>query len=283
MSGAGRKCYDCKKTFPLEYFGTRVRKGVEGPYANCPPCRDRIAARSAKYHDTAKGKASQQKSNASAAHLEANQRFRKTEKGKAATQRSNSSLSHKSAVKKYSKSSKGVASSARYWNSDKGRASKQRGLQTARDRRSSDDGYAMMHRVKSLAASLLSGKLANSPTFVARTSFDSCVHFRKHLKSTLPTGLKMSDHGIKWEVDHIIPQQAYDFSNPEDVKKCWSPSNVRAVPPKENNEKKWKIIDELCAAVRVDSYPISWNGTIPNDIQKKEFYSKCLDQYDAGH
>jgi hypothetical protein len=139
---------------------------------------------------------------------------------------------------------------------------------------------AMMLKIKSLAVSLLNGTLSNSPSFVSRTGFKSAAHFRRHIASTLPANLKLSDHGTKWHIDHIIPQQAYDFGNSEDIKKCWSPANVRGIPPKQNNEKKWKIIDELCEGVGYANYPATWGGCIPNDQEKQELYKVWMTAFE---
>ena len=38
----------------------------------------------------------------------------------------------------------------------------------------------------------------------------------------------------KWQLDHIIPQSMFDFSNPEEIKKCWALSNLRPLLAKQN-------------------------------------------------
>lgn len=42
-------------------------------------------------------------------------------------------------------------------------------------------------------------------------------------------------------VDHIIPIALYDFNNPEEVRKCWNPQNLRLIPAEENLIKKDKL------------------------------------------
>jgi hypothetical protein len=87
----------------------------------------------------------------------------------------------------------------------------------------------------------------------------------------------MTEYGDKkkWVVDHIIPQEAFDFSNSDDVKRCWSAPNIQALGPKENDEKSYHIIDELCRKVGAAYFPLSWNGQIPTDAEKEIFYTKC--------
>lgn len=74
------------------------------------------------------------------------------------------------------------------------------------------------------------------------------------------TGYKYSDYinhfkkDILWNdycskknlhIDHIIPVSAYDFTDKEEIKKCWHPDNLRLLPAKENHEKHKKIDLEL--------------------------------------
>ena len=117
----------------------------------------------------------------------------------------------------------------------------------------------MMRTSKNAACQLASGCYKNSPTFVKRTSFKSETHFLSHLSNNLPTGMTMNDYGKKdgWEVEHAIPVQAYDLSNPEDIKRCWSPANVRGLAPAKNYAKGYTLIDSLCLEVGVDAFPIS--------------------------
>jgi len=45
----------------------------------------------------------------------------------------------------------------------------------------------------------------------------------------------------KYHIDHIIPCAVYDFNNPEHIKLCWQPENLRIIPAKENLEKNDKL------------------------------------------
>lgn len=46
-------------------------------------------------------------------------------------------------------------------------------------------------------------------------------------------------------IDHIIPQCKYDFTDPEEIKKCWNPRNLRLLPKKENMKKHSRVDFEL--------------------------------------
>jgi len=49
----------------------------------------------------------------------------------------------------------------------------------------------------------------------------------------------------KYHIDHIIPCAIYDFNNPEHIKLCWQPENLRIIPAKENLEKNDKLDFDL--------------------------------------
>ena len=49
-------------------------------------------------------------------------------------------------------------------------------------------------------------------------------------------------NGENIHIDHIIPVSAYDFNNPEEIKKCWNPKNLRLLSAYEN-VKKSNIFD----------------------------------------
>lgn len=76
-----------------------------------------------------------------------------------------------------------------------------------------------------------------------------------------------------WTVDHVIPQQAFDFSDPEDVKRCWAKENIQVLSPQANHEKSWLVFDDLCASVGADKYPAAWGGRLPTAEEKQQMYA----------
>ena len=59
------------------------------------------------------------------------------------------------------------------------------------------------------------------------------VDFNKIIEKLepLPKNLK------EYQVDHIIPQNKFDFTKKEDIKKAWSPENIRLITIEENLKK----------------------------------------------
>jgi len=179
-------------------------------------------------------------------------KFRNSENGKITVDRTNTS-------------EKGVAR--------KKRAGKKRG-QTMNKRRAIDPIWAATKDLASTASRLISGKYKSSPTFVQRTGFQSEADFVTHVKAMVElTKMKMSEYGDGWVIEHAIPQEAYDFSNADDVKRCWCKANVRVLKPGENKAKGALIIDELCHKVGTAHYPVAWGGSIPTIDEKEAFYA----------
>ena len=148
------------------------------------------------------------------------------------------------------------------------------------DRRQSTPHRAMQSRLLALAHHILGKKQQKeSRTFVELTAFDSAEELRERMEEQLLTkvgeGVTMKDYGTKWELDHKIPQRAYDLADEVDRKRCWCPSNVQPLSPPANREKGIKIIDELCLEVGIDNWPKKWNGVLRTEEQKQAFYAEC--------
>jgi hypothetical protein len=219
-------------------------KGEQIPLKNCDACRAKVTAKVIAHNKTAKGKASMARANCSGKGKERQKRFNNTEKGKNRLTRL---------------------------------------LLVQKERLRNDPAYKLSKRIRRNAADILQGRTPNAPVFATRTAFNSVQEFVQHLERKLVIlnpNWTMADRGTLWEPDHKIPVQAYDFSNTEDVKRCWSPANMHCMTVHDNREKRWKIIDAVCNDAGVASFPIAWNGLIPSDEEKEVFYAKCQEKYE---
>ena len=148
----------------------------------------------------------------------------------------------------------------------------------AKKRRLSTPHGAMQNKLVIAAAEILSRRTKESPTFVELTAFDSAEELRERMEEQLLTkvgeGVTMKDYGTKWELDHKIPQRAYDLADEVDRKRCWCPSNVQPLSPPANREKWVYIYDELCHEVGIDNWPKKWNGVLRTEEQKKALYAE---------
>lgn len=234
-------CKTCRGQFP---FAARTVKGEQIPLKNCDACRAKVTAKVIAHNKTPKGKASMSRAN---------------------------------------RSDNGKARQKRFGNTEKGKNRLARLLLVQAERLRKDPAYKLSQNIRSNAAQILQGKTQNSPAFVARTAFNSAPEFVQHLERKLVIlnpNWTMGDRGTLWEPDHKIPVEMYDFSNPADVKRCWSPANMHCMTVHDNREKRWKIIDAFCNDAGVASFPIAWNGLIPSDEEKEAFYAKCRERYE---
>ena len=244
-----KKCHNCTQMLPLSRFGTHVFRGAEKVYAKCIECRPKVAKSNKKYDESDKG-------------IAANKKYKESDKGIAAN-------------KKYNESDKSIAKEKRAKKSEAGVARRKREEKVVSLRRKLDPAFRLYLCLGTSACHLVSGRTKSSPTFLQHTSFASVKAFLDHVEeSTRKLGCTMAEYGEKWVIEHAIPQEAFDFSNPEDVKRCWSTANVRAFGPKENDKKGVKIIDELCMEIGAAHFPAAWNGQIPTETEKQALYAK---------
>ena len=188
----------------------------------------------------------------------------------------NTSVNRATVDKRCQQSQKGKARKKRARTSDAGKARNKRELATRKRRRALDPAYALMGAIAATANKLVSGEVIDSPTFVERTSFEDETEFLAHMIMCAEAiGMTLADHGKGWDTEHKIPQEAYDFSLEEDVKRCWSVANVHAMAPQDNYAKSFTILDELCMSVGADFFPTSWNGLLLTHDQKEAFYIHC--------
>lgn len=65
------------------------------------------------------------------------------------------------------------------------------------------------------------------------------------------------------QIDHLVPRSQYDHDDPEEVKRCWSPENMRMCPKNENEKKHCSLVAELVARVPPNVWPKAWGGACP--------------------
>ena len=64
---------------------------------------------------------------------------------------------------------------------------------------------------------------------------------RDHLEKQFTSEMSWESYGSYWSIDHIIPMSMFDHSDPEQIKKCWSLSNLRPLTISENSRKGNKV------------------------------------------
>jgi len=300
-SGELVRCQGCGPQ-PLESFATNPT--TDKPLTRCKPCNEKKNAQNAEYQaselgkaaqkrydeselgkernkrydESDKGKATEKRYDESELGKERNQRYDESDKGKATEKRYDESELGKERNQRYAESELGKASAKRYREGDAGQAAAKRFLDNRQERRRESTAMRMDVNIMSASNQLISGDRMTSPTFLKRTSFTSEVQYIDVLKAAFVPGMTLANHGPVWEVEHKIPREAYDFDDPEDVKRCWSVKNVHAMTVADNLEKSWKLLDEYITAAGVANFPKAWNGKHPDAAFKAIHNAKMVAQ-----
>ena len=243
-SGELKNCQCCGPK-PIAAFGINASTGE--PYSRCETCRPKHAATSNSSVNAAARKAE----------------YKNTEAGKEAEKRYKSGETGKAKEKRYKSGEAGQAAAARF-------------VEKLTERRRASPAMRMDDTIMSASYCLISGRYMTSPTFIQRTSFDSEAEFLGAVTATFPDDGSMTfdNYGDAWELDHRIPREAYDFGNPEDIRRCWSAKNVQALTPTANMQKSFKLLDDQLLFVGRENFPVAWNNEFPTEPLKEEFYRR---------
>tara|TARA_X000001036_G_scaffold120529_2_gene114050 strand:+ start:623 stop:1363 length:741 start_codon:yes stop_codon:yes gene_type:complete len=194
------------------------------------------------YNQSAAGKARQKRANTSEKGKARTAKFKKSAKGKEQMKRTNRSDAVKKSKKKHVK---------------KLQADKPRWAFEVLQRQLG----TMARVIRKESATALSVMGVNATTLKA------------HLQSTWPEDGSMdwSNYGYgsgKWNIGHRIAKAMYDASNEDDVKSCWSLSNLIAQDHDENRELHVKLpSDETLRSIEA-LWPVEWQGNLPSAEQR---------------
>ena len=280
QAGATKKCVECRQWLGLEKYGTNAR--TEKLYTMCETCRPKVNARMVAHYNTDAGKAAKKQYERSDAGKAKIEQYRQSDAGKARTKRYQQSEKGKAAEKRYWQSEKGKAERKRYRSGDAGKTAIERGIAKRQERRQASPAMRLAQNIKSLANHILAGDIETSPTFLRHTAFKSERQFRAHMKAECKKrGLKFKARST-WEIDRKIPVEAYDFDNREDVLRCWSPANITALTPLENQEKHWKLIDSWIHSAGPACFPLAWQNRMPTDEMRKAHDERMIATKSVG-
>ena len=143
-------------------------------------------------------------------------------------------------------------------------------------RRAQDPRRALNINILKASSCLIRGEYATSPQFLTRTGWASEAAFLEHLRGACAAQCIDFDNRKSWQLEHKIPREAFDFDNPEDVRRCWSAANVHVMTVADNQHKSWKLIDHWIASAGVDCFPAAWMGAPPTEEMKKAHHDKCV-------
>jgi len=110
-----------------------------------------------------------------------------------------------------------------------------------REKYERDVNYKIAHISRNRMNKVLKGNLKCSKT----VSLLGCTidDLRAHLEEQFKEGMTWDNYGrYGWHIDHIIPCDAFDLSDPEQQKKCFHYTNLQPLWAKENLSKSNKLV-----------------------------------------
>ena len=225
-------CLRTRRVIPIACFN-KNKKGKAMVY--CVTCQIKVKAQTTTYFKTDHGKAKKKIQNDKPESKGCKKTYRNSEVGRAKAKVRTNTDEHRSKTNAFAKTGAGKAIRKRTYSKHK----------LATDLM---NGFARMMRG------------GNSPNTIKATSFRSAVDARVHMREQLSDGMTVSNYGSVWSVDHRIPKSAYDHSDPEDVRRCWSKPNMRPMHSTANKEKLTRVLPEQVAKVPQELWPKAWEG-----------------------
>lgn len=241
-------------------FDFKLRDGEKVPYPSCRIGKDIQSRAAQKYQSSERGK-------------KIVSDYKSSDQGKANNRRYDQSQKGKASTKRYNQSEKGKASASKYRSSDSGQARAADREAAVAGRRLASTALRLMDTMASMAYQLANGVHDSSPTFIERSGFVDQASYIAHMQSSRSQVQDPSNESP--HIDHKIPKEAYDHSDPDDVKRCWSPCNMHMLSAKDNRSKSWILVEEYILQVPPEFWPKSWNGKIPTQQEREMFYTKC--------
>lgn len=102
-----------------------------------------------------------------------------------------------------------------------------------------EPGHKLHGNISSSIRASLKRKHGKSWQVLVEFSIDD---LKRHLERQFRSGMSWANYGSEWEVDHIIPRSAFNFSSSTDADfvACWALSNLRPLWRSENRQKSGK-------------------------------------------
>ena len=121
-----------------------------------------------------------------------------------------------------------------------------------RERRKEDPQFRLTNNMRNaLKRSLQKAKTKKKQTSFKYFYCSPSFLFERIEKMRVERGLNEDFH-----VDHMLPLDSFDLSNPEQLKRAWHWSNLQAISPKENLRKSNKVIYDMRWSEKRDQWLI---------------------------
>jgi hypothetical protein len=121
-----------------------------------------------------------------------------------------------------------------------------------RDKRQNDFAHRLLDNTRRRLRSALDGKTKSKRTLEVLGCSPEFLKF--HLESQFRDGMSWANYG-KWEIDHIIPCAAFDFSKEDDLLKCFHFTNLQPLWATDNRKKSDKLLEINGSPKNSDNHP----------------------------
>jgi len=260
------KCKKCKQEKPDACFQAKRAKKL---CLLCDRCRQLADARCKKHigKDPAAYRQKQKdwlKSENGLEYKQREQDANKTDEGRA----------HKAELQReWRQSENGI----RYRESDEYKATKKREY----DQMMSKPGAKTMHYVQVALSDATHGRHDGyfSTKIEKYTEFADLEDLKAFFSERWLPGMSWENHShTGWNIGHRIAKDHFDFSNDEDVRRCWKKANLFPQWASENCSLRTDFPpEEQLLALRC-CWPTNWNDILPSAEERKAMQERCWEK-----
>lgn len=260
------KCNQCKNTLCADNYG--IKKQTGGRLLSCNSCREK----NVEYRKTESHKASKKK---------ANSKYNKSAKGRAFQFKRNRDPKYVEFKREYNKKPDQIEhqreGGRRFEKTEKRKTWRKEWKKTDVGKKclkkAQDDRLQQLHddpakrmewNMRVRITALIKGRIKKSKTLFSNSNFVDFQDILQHFKSQLSSDMTMENYGQLWHVDHRIPASVFDHNDPEDIRRCWSKSNLHPMIGSDNCKKSNKLFVSQCVAAGEACFPKAWGGSIPS-------------------
>ena len=111
-----------------------------------------------------------------------------------------------------------------------------------------------------------------SGTVLSFTEFASDDDTRAFFEASFEPWMSWANYGTHkkgaelesaWNIGHKIPRSAYDHSNEDDIRRCWSRMNLFAQDAKQNANASDRLPNSCVLLSLRPVWPLAWNDSLP--------------------
>ncbi len=227
-----KTCKRCGETKPLEMFH-KAKANKDGHNCVCGVCKNKESSEYSKtYRKTKRGKE---------VSARASKKYNQKHPDKARKQRAKDVW--KVYVKEYRKGDHYKKQQREYREKNREKKREQNRIWMREYRK------IPQNKIKSILRNRINDALRTQNATKCFKTMDmlgcSIEFFKAHIESKFTLGMAWDNHGrgsTKWHIDHIIPCDFFDLTNPEEQKKCFHWTNLQPLWEPDNLSKGNKLI-----------------------------------------